>query len=95
MLKWLSILGFMGLTLLLVAAVLIFLSYIGGTGGVGWELYPRIVRSRRAMRHVLRKRGYGFRVHSFGATSIDPRFLCICIDVIQMTSVTVFEKTKV
>jgi hypothetical protein len=82
MLKWLVIVALVGVGLVSVAVVMIFLSYLGGTGGVGWRLYPTILRSRRAMRLALRKRGYAdFRVSSFGATSIDPRHLCICIDV--------------
>jgi hypothetical protein len=81
MLKWLGILASVGLGLGLLVAASIFLSYIGGMGGVGWNLYPTIIRSRRAMRRVLRNHGYGFRVHTFGATSIDPRHLCVCIDV--------------
>lgn len=54
------------------------LDYIAG---MGWKLYPTIVRSRRAVRQVLRKHGYSFPVWSFGATGIDPRYLCVCINV--------------
>jgi hypothetical protein len=82
MLKLLAIVALVGMGLVSVVFVMLFLSYIGGTGGVGWSLYPTILRSRRAIRRVLRKEGYtDFRVSSFGATSIDPRHLCICIDV--------------
>jgi len=82
MLKWLVIAALVVVGLVSVTAVMIFLSYIGGTGGVGWRLYPAILRSRRTMRLVLRERGYvDFRVSSFGATSIDPQHLCICINV--------------
>jgi hypothetical protein len=69
---------FILLGLLLAIAALIFVGYVGG---VGWSLYPTIIRSRRAIRKILKKRGFSFRVHSFGATSIDPQYLCICINV--------------
>ena len=79
MLKWLGIVALMGLSLISVAVVMIFLGHIGG---MGWNLYPAILRSRRAVRRELKDRGFDhFRVSSFGATSIDPRHLCICIDV--------------
>src|ERR1019366_3286011 len=83
MVHWLLIIAGSITTVLLILFGLLFLSYIGGPGGVGWDLYPSIIRSRRAIRSILRNRGYSFRVESFGATSIDPRHLCICINVNQ------------
>jgi len=79
MLHWLWIIVLAVLALVLFIAVLCILNYIGE--GIGWDLYPSILRSRRAIRRILRMRGQDFRVHSFGATHIDPRHLCVCIDV--------------
>jgi hypothetical protein len=81
MVHWLLILALSIVAFLFVVFCLLFLSYIGGPGGVGWDLYPSIIRSRRAIRGILKNRGYSFRVESFGATSIDPRHLCVCINV--------------
>ncbi|HEY2469888.1 MAG TPA: hypothetical protein VGI45_18870 [Terracidiphilus sp.] len=58
MLKWLVIVALVGLGLVSVVAVMILLSLIGGPGGAGWKLYPTILRSRRAMRRVLKERGF-------------------------------------
>jgi hypothetical protein len=77
--KWLPHLEMIGSDLALVVA-LIFINYIFGAGGAGW-LYPTIVRSRRAMRRIVKQRGSGFRVSSFGETHIAPQYLCVCIDV--------------
>src|ERR1700742_4108964 len=66
--------------LITLAVVLIALGHIGG---MGWSLYPAILKSRRAIRKLLRVNGYGFiRVSSLGASSIDPKYFCVCIDVV-------------
>lgn len=65
--------------LVLLVVSLCVLNYIGE--GIGWNLYPSIFRSRLAIRRILKTHGEKFRVSSFGATRIDPRYLCVCIDV--------------
>ncbi len=76
--RWLWILT---LTVAAVVVTIFVLSCLDYIGGMGWSLYPKILRSRRAIKQVLRKHGYTFPVSSFGATGIDPRYLCVCINV--------------
>jgi hypothetical protein len=79
MIHWveLAFLVIAGLLLLVVASCVA--DYVGN--GIGWDLYPSILRSRKAIRRILKARGTPFRVESFGATRIDPDHLCICINV--------------
>jgi hypothetical protein len=79
MLHWFWIIVLTVLALVVVIVLLCVLNYIGE--GVGWDLYPSIFRSRRGIRRILKMRGEKLRVSSFGATHIDPRYLCVCIDV--------------
>ena len=78
MMRLLSVLT---ITIAAVVVTLFVLGCLSYIAGMGWRLYPTIVQSRRAIKQVLRGRGYSFPVSSFGATGIDPRYLCICINV--------------
>jgi hypothetical protein len=79
MLHWLCTILLLVLATILTAVALCAFGYIGTV--VGWDLYPSIIRSRWAIKRILKARGQNFRVHSFGATHIDPVHLCICINV--------------
>jgi hypothetical protein len=65
-----------GLVLFLIVSVT--LDYINF---IGWDLWLKIIRSRRAIRRLLKASYPNVKVWSLGASHIDPKHFCICIDV--------------
>jgi hypothetical protein len=76
MLKW-TLIALVGILLFFVLSAT--LDHI--TNVIGWDLWPKIIRSRRAIRRLLRTSYPDVRVWSLGASRIDPKHFCICIDV--------------
>lgn len=79
MLKWALIVAMIVVGLLLLLVRLATLDHI--TNSIGWDLWPKIIRSRRAIRRLLRTHYPEVQVWSMGVSHIYPKYLCICIDV--------------